>query len=321
MSAAICLLAYSFAVAALGPPLLTRWTHAGVAPRFGVAAWLAAIGSVLAAWTLAAAFLVGELVRDWHQPGQAVLSACVAVLREGVLGRHGGLVQIGLFILAACAVTAGAVLAGRLGRSLLRARASTRQHAWAARLIGQRLAEGEAVVLDAPERVAYCVPGRPNTIVVTSAAIDALTQRHLDAVLCHERAHLTGHHHLILALTRGLATILPRFQLFTSGAAEIARLLEMCADDTAARTHGPATVLGALLALSNTAGPIPSGALGATSVGVLARATRLASPPRPGQRIRAQLVLALLSALLAVGPLLTALLTATGTALCNPMIS
>lgn len=320
MSTAICLLAYSFAVAVLGPRLLTRLTGAGVAPRLGVAAWLAAIGSVLAAWALALAFLVGEVVRDWNQPGRAVLSACVAVLRETVLGRYGGFVQAGLLILAACAVTAGAVLAGRLGRSLLRARASTRQHAWAARLVGQRLAGCEAVVLDAPQRVAYCVPGRPNTIVVTSAAIGALTERHLDAVLCHERAHLAGRHHVILALARGLASILPGFELFTIGAAEVARLLEMCADDAAARTHGPATVLGALLALSGTTGPIPSGALGATSVGVLARARRLANPAQPGQRIQAQLVLALLAALLAVGPLLTVLLTATGSALCGLMI-
>lgn len=319
MSVAACLVLYSFTVAVLGPRLLTRLTRAGVAPRLGVLAWLVAIGSVVASWIAAAAFLTGELARDWNQPGRAVLSDCMAVLREVALGRDGGLVQIGLLVLTTVAVAAVAVLVWRLSRSLLRARASTHEHARMTRIAGRRIDGLEAVVLDAPQRIAYCVPGRPNSIVVTSAAVTALDARHLDAVLSHERAHLAGHHHLILALTRGLATILPRVELITLGAAEVARLLEMCADDAAARTHGPATVLGALLTLSGAA-PIPSSALGATGVGVLARATRLATPPRPAQRIRVRLMLAAVSTLLAVGPLLTVLLTATGVALCGPMI-
>jgi Zn-dependent protease with chaperone function len=319
MSVAVCLVLYSFTVAVLGPRLLTRMTRAGVAPRLGVLAWLVAIGSVVTSWVVAAAFLVGELIRDWHQPGRAVASACLAMLREVVLGRDGGLVQIGLLVLTTLAVAAVAVLAWRLSRSLLRARASTHEHARLARIAGRHIDGLEAVVLDAPQRVAYCVPGRPNTIVVTSAAVTALDARHLDAVLSHERAHLAGRHHLILALTRGLATILPRLELVTIGTAQVAWLLEMCADDAAARTHGPGTVLGALLALSGAA-PIPSSALGATGVGVLARATRLATPPRATQRIRVQLMLAAVSALLAVGPLLTVLLTASGAAMCGPVM-
>ncbi len=319
MSVATCLLLYSFTVAVLGPRLLARVTRAGVAPRLGVTAWLIAISSVVVSWALAAAFLTGELVRNWHQPGRAVLSACFTLLRDLTLGRHGGFVQIGLLVLAACAVTAVAVLAWRLGHSVLRAQASTRQHARAARIVGRQIDGVDAVVLDAPQLLAYCVSGRPNTIVITSATVTTLDARHLDAVLSHERAHLAGRHHLILALTGGLATVLPRLELVTLGAAEVARLLEMCADDAAARTHGPATVLGALLALSG-ATPIPSSALGATGVGVLARATRLATPPRPAQRIQARLALTAVSALLVVGPLLTVLLTATGVAMCGPMI-
>lgn len=319
MSVAFCLLLYSFTVAVLGPRLLTRLTRAGVAPRLGVTAWLVAISSVVTSWALAAAFLTGELVRDWHQPSRVVLSDCLAVLRDVALGGDGVLLQVGLLVLTTLAVVSVAVVAGRLSRSLLRARASTHEHARMARIAGRRLDGVEAVVLDAPQRLAYCVPGRPDTIVVTSAAVTALDARHLDAVLCHERAHLAGRHHLILALTGGLATVLPRVELVTTGAAEVARLLEMCADDAAARVHGPATVLGALLALSG-ATPIPSGALGASGVGVLARATRLATPPRPAQRIRVRVMLAAVSTLLAIGPLLTVLLTVTGVALCGPVM-
>ena len=318
MSVAVCLLLYSFTVAVLGPRLLTRLTRAGVAPRLGVAAWLAAIGSVVGSWVIAVAFLAVELFHHGDQPGHTV-SACLATLREAAAGRAGVLVQIGLFLLAMVAVAAVAVLVWRLSRSVLRARASTHDHARMTRLAGRHIDGLEAVILDAPQRIAYCVPGRPNTIVVTSAAVTALDARHLDAVLSHERAHLAGRHHLILALTRGLATILPRVELVTIGAAQVARLLEMCADDVAARTHGPATVLGALLALSGAA-PIPCGALGATGVGVLARATRLATPPRPAQRIRVRVMLAAVSTLLAIGPVLTVLLTASGVALCGPVI-
>ncbi|MFI7676325.1 M56 family metallopeptidase [Actinophytocola sp. NPDC049390] len=318
MSVAACLLLYSFAVVVLGPGLLTRLARTGVAPRLGVTVWLVAIGSVVASWAVAAGFLAGELVRDWTQPGDTVVSACFAMLQQGTLGRYGVLVQIGLLVLAALAAAALGRLAWRLARSLLRARASTHEHARMARLAGRHVAGLEAVVLDAPERAAYCVAGRPHTIVVTSAALDALNEPHLDAVLCHERAHLAGRHHLILAVVRGMAAILPRIELFTTGAAEVARLLEMCADDAAARTHGSRTLLGALLALSDAA-PIPRGALGATGVGVLTRAQRLAAPPGPVDRMRARLLLTALSALLVVGPLVTVLLTAAGFAMCDPL--
>ncbi|GAA3845376.1 M56 family metallopeptidase [Amycolatopsis tucumanensis] len=318
MSVAACLLLYSFAVVVLGPGLLTRLTRTGVAPRLGVTVWLVAIGSVVASWAVAAGFLAGELVRDWTQPGDTVVSACFAMLQQSALGRYGVLVQIGLLVLAAMAAAAVGRLAWRLARSLLRARACTHEHARMARLAGRHVAGLEAVVLDAPERAAYCVAGRPHTIVVTSAALDALDEPHLDAVLCHERAHLAGRHHLILAVVRGLAAILPRVELFTTGAAEVARLLEMCADDAAARTHGSRTLLGALLAMSDAA-PILRGALGATGVGVLARAQRLAAPPGPAGRMRARLLLTALSALLVVGPLVTVLLTAAGFAMCDPL--
>ena len=45
-----------------------------------------------------------------------------------------------------------------------------------------------------PEPAAYCVSGRPPAIVVTTAALGALDDRQLDAVVAHERAHLAGHH-------------------------------------------------------------------------------------------------------------------------------
>ena len=324
MSIAACLLLYSFAVAVFAPRLLPRWTRAGAAPRLGVTAWLVAIGSVLASWAAAAVFLVLELVGDWNHPGR-IISSCFAVLQVVATGGAGVVLQLGLFALTALALTAAGVLAARLGRSLVRARSRTHDYARMARVVGRRMpgteAIGDAVVFDAPERLAYCVAGRPNTIVVTSGAVDALDDRHLDAVLAHERAHLTGRHHLLLAATRGLATVLPRVDLFTTGAAEVARLLEMCADDVAVRGHGSRTVLGALLTLSEPVSPprsLPPGAMGATGVGVVARAERLAEPAGVAERMRARLLLTAAVTLLAVGPVLAGLLAVAGIAFCDP---
>lgn len=319
MTIAICLLLYSLVVAVFAPRLLTRLTRAGVAPRLGIAAWLMAIGSVLASWVVATVALMVELLRNWAQPGE-LLTACVTTLRGVAAGEAGVLLQFGLLVLTAIAVAALAVLAWRWGRSLLRARTHTHRHASMARVVGRRMAGLDAVVLDAPERVAYCVAGRPHTIVVSSAALEALDEDHLEAVLAHERAHLSGRHHLLLAATRGLATNLPRIELFTTAASEVAKLLEICADDAAVRKHNPRTVLGALLTLSVGAA-IPTGALGATGVGVLARAERLAEPPSPAKRARTRALLSGITLLVMTGPVFTGLLAARGIASCLPGIA
>ena len=315
MNIAACLLLYSFAVAVLAPRPLRRLTRTGMAPHLGVVTWLTVMLSVVGSWAAAAAFLAGDLVRDWGHPAQ-LASTCFAALHAVATGRSGLVLQFGLLALTTAAAGALAVLAWRLVRALRSARARTHEHAHAARIVGRRITGLDAVVLDAPERLAYCVAGRPGTIVVTSSALDVLDHPNLDAVLAHERAHLAGRHHQILALTRGLAAVLPRIALFKTGAAEVARLLEMCADDVAARRHGPATLLDALLTLTGHA-PLPRGALGATGTGLLARAERLAAPVAAGDRWRARMTLTSVAVLAIAGPLLTGALAASGLAMCT----
>lgn len=315
MGVAVCLLLYSFAVAVIVPGLLVQLTRSGAAPWPAIVAWLTAIVSVLASWLVAAGLLVVALAQDWDQPGR-LASACFAAMRQVAAGGSGPLLQATLFALTAGATSAVVTLGWRLSRSVGRARALSHRHAASARMIGHRVAGLDAVVVDAPERVAYSVAGRPDTIVVTSAALDALDECYLDAVLAHERAHLTGRHHLIVALTRGLAATLPRVALFTVGARQIARLTEMAADDAAARRHGPDTVLGALLALSARA-PVPSWAAAATGTDVLARAERLASPLVAGWPTR--LMLGAMTLLVVLVPLVVGMHAAIGFGLCNPM--
>ncbi|OBG38718.1 M56 family metallopeptidase [Mycobacterium sp. E3198] len=315
MGVAVCLVLYSFAVAVIVPGPLVRLTRSGAAPWPAMVAWLTAIVSVLASWVVAAGFLVVSLARNPDQPGR-MASACLAAMRRVAVGGSGPLLQVTLIALTAAATGAVVILVWRLSQSMRRARAVSHRHAADARIIGRRVAGLDAVVIDAPQRAAYSVAGRPDTIVVTSAALDALDQCYLDAVLAHERAHLAERHHLMLALTRGLAAALPRVALFTIGAREIARLTEMAADDAAARRHGPHTVLGALLALSARA-PIPGCAAAATGTDVLARAERLVAPSAAGWRTR--LALSAMTLLVVLLPLVVGVHAAIGLGLCGPM--
>jgi Zn-dependent protease with chaperone function len=316
MSVAVCLLLYSVAVATLSPWVLLSLTRAGTVPQLGVVAWLATMVSVVALWVTATAFFIMALTRYWDQPGR-LATACFAALRRLFDGGSGALVQAGLFTLAAAAASALSTLGWRLGKSLWRTRTHSRGHAERARVIGRRIDGVDAVVVDAPERAAYCVAGHPETIVVTSAALDSLTDRHLQALLAHERAHLAGRHHHILAFVRALAVAIPGVALFSVGAREIARLLEMAADDAAARRHGSHTLLDALLALSIGA-LAPHGAVGATGTDVLARAERLVAPLPTRNQWRTRLFLSAATLVIVGGPLIPAALAAAGATWCYP---
>ncbi|WP_430332285.1 hypothetical protein [Rhodococcus sp. ACT016] len=102
-------------------------------------------------------------------------------------------------------------------------------------------------------------------------------------------------------------------RLFTTGATEVARLLEMCADDRATRTHSPHALLRGLIALT---GPSPAGALGAGNVAVLDRADRLASPPGALDRARTRAVLSATIVALTGLPLAASVLMLAGRMLC-----
>jgi Zn-dependent protease with chaperone function len=185
-----------------------------------------------------------------------------------------------------------------------------------ARLIGQVDDALGAVVVDAPDRLAYAVAGRPPTIVLSRATLDALDDTQLQAVLAHERAHLAGRHHLLLAAARALAITMPRIPLFTTGNSELSRLVEMCADDAAARDHGNRALVGALLALAG--GPaLPGGALAAAGTAAADRAERLMFPPTPEHLRATRLRLTVAVTGLLAGPVLVLALSW----LCGAMIS
>jgi hypothetical protein len=276
MTAAACLIAYSVVVAVLAPRALVHRTHLDRLPRLGVTIWLAAVLSVLAAWLAAAVAAAVDVALSAEV--RHVVARCVASFCAAALGAHGDAGQWLAFGSAAVLSTGTVVAALGLSRALVRLRARTHRHADAARLLGRYDGALGAVVLDVPERIVYAVTGRPPAVVVSSGALQSLDEDELRVVLAHERAHLAGRHHLVLGVIGALHRVLPRVPLFVEGERELARLIEMCADDVAVRDHDVRHLVRALLALSAPA-HVPGPALAAATTGVARRAERLSRRP------------------------------------------
>ncbi|WP_227982677.1 M48 family metalloprotease [Nocardia spumae] len=336
MTLALCLLGYSALVCVLGPPVLTRLTAHGSVPRLGVLAWLTAVAAVLVAWTAAAAALVVQVAHTWNLPMAHLFDNCVVAMEAAAEGGHGPVAQAIALLSALVVIGFVSARGARVVRTVVRARGTSARHARSASIIGRRVTGTELpgaadmVIIDAPQKAAYCVAGRPGTVVVTSAAVAALDRPQLAAVLAHEHAHLTGRHHLIRASTRALATTLPRVPLFTAADDRIAHLLEMCADDRAAGRHSRTTILTALLTLSDVSdededhsdGPraVPDIALGTSTLAVADRVDRLLGTESRLRRAGRGLPLAIVAAVLATVPASGYVLVQLGMAGCLPFI-
>jgi uncharacterized membrane protein/Zn-dependent protease with chaperone function len=300
ISVVVGLLLYSTAMLFAAPPLLRALTHSGNAPRLGVVTWLSAIGTVMGSWLATAVMVVIEVVTQWTHR-RTVAASCLARLQRTISGDAGIAPQITLVVIAATVTVAAAITGVRLARALRGMRTRAYEHARAVRLVGHRTAQSDVVMVEAATPAAYCVEGRPPAIVVTTAARAALDDRQLAAVLAHERAHLAGHHAVIVRALRALASMLPRLTLINEGAQQVSRLLEMCADDVAARRHSSRALLSGLITLCTTA---PAEGLAAADLAVLARAERLAKPPQESVKVRARLALTSVIAIMVAGPLI-----------------
>jgi Zn-dependent protease with chaperone function len=306
------------------PLPLGRLSRDGASPRLGLAAWLTAITSVLALALAALGLLARTAAGGWPSFARTVCESVTTGVCPPAVYRSAAY-ELGLAAVAFLGGITLVVLGCRYGRSLRRASVSTREHAEAARIVGRRVGVPDAAfVLDAARPAVYCVPGRPPTIVLTTGALAVLDPEQLAAVLAHERAHLAGRHHLLLAATRSLAAVAPFVPLFTRGTAEVARLAEMRADDAAARPAGGAAgseqgrrrLLTALLAMAAGAGPapaaVPASWLPATGGVVAARVRRLAEPPRPTRRAAHGLALALCMLAVAAATVVVPLIAISG---------
>jgi len=271
----IILFGYAALLIAVVGPLLATATWPERAPRLGVAAWQVVSASIVFAVILGAltfAVPAGSL-------GGRVASfveACVHVLRTAYATPQQA-------VPASIALAVIVVVTARLGYCLsaevIGASRARRRHARMLALVASPLAHLDVVVVRDRSAVVYCIPGRAPRVVVTTGALESLTTAQLQAVLAHERAHLTGRHDLVLVAASALGRAFPVVPLFATAHSEMARLLEMLADDEAGRRNGRSSVATALVHLATCAPPRAGLAAGGPIV--LSRVQRLMTPARP----------------------------------------
>ncbi|MEZ0095089.1 M56 family metallopeptidase [Streptacidiphilus sp. EB129] len=296
------------------------WT--GRAPRVAIAGWICLAGSLLCAVVFAGIAPLVPLVL--FPPGPTPFPAGPDRLLLGL--RHGGgppgQAMLVLGLLVSIAVTLRIVLGCAV--AWYRARRQRDQHEEIVRVVGRRLdgAGPAVVVVDHCDAAAYCLPGRGTRIVVTSAALRTLTDGQLHAVLAHERAHLRGRHHLLATFAQALEALLPRLGAFATVRTEILRLLELLADDAAARTADRLDLAEAVFALASAPrttplpARMPGAALAAAQSAAAQRVKRLLTPRPPlGPGPTASALLAIAATALApvallLGPALIAMCTA-----------
>jgi hypothetical protein len=307
MTIGVVLLAYAACAGTLGSRVLGQAEWTSRAPLLAIAAYLTAAWSVIAALGLAGLTLA---VHTSALSGglSHLIGACVLRIRA-LYATPGGATVAGLGL-----VLAGAVLARAAVTAAAHLRATgrdARRHAETARLVGHPEPGLGAMLVDHPQPAAYCVAGRHPTVILTTGAVRALDPDQLDAVLAHERAHLTGHHHRLRAMARIARQVLPFLPLMRETDTQIARLVELHADDKATHARDPGALAAALVILATSASPAP--ALAAAATDAIQRIHRLLRPAEPVGRIRRQLLragvtaLALTPALLALTPAIVAL--------------
>jgi Zn-dependent protease with chaperone function len=301
------LIGYAVWVGTLGSRLLGAARWKARAPLLAIVTYLTA------GWSVVAAVGLAGLTLAVHAPALSgglshLIGACVLRLRE-TYGTPGGATVAGLGL-----TLAGAVVARTVLTAMTHLRAAGQQallHAETARLVGRPEPSLGAVLVEHSEPVAYCVAGRHPTVILSTGALQALEPAQLSAVLAHERAHLAGRHHRLLALARIGRLVLPFLPLMRDADAQVAQLVEMHADDAAARASDPRSLATALVVLSTGASPAP--ALAASATDSVQRIHRLLRPAEPLGHARRHLLratavaLALTPVLLALAPALLAL--------------
>ncbi len=307
MTVTAVLLAYAVGVGTLGSKLLGRAGWAARAPRLAIATYLAA------AWSVVAALGLAGLTLAIHATALGgglshLIGACVLRLRETYAAPGGAIVaDLGLAL-------AVAVVARSAATAVAHLRAVRRQallHAQTVRLVGRSQPTLGATLVDHEQPAVYCVAGPDPAVILTTGALHALDPEQLTAVLAHERAHLAFHHHRLLALARIGRQVFPFIPLTRGLDTQVTRLVEMHADDTAARATDARLLATALVVLASAASPVP--ALAAAATDAAQRIQRLlGSAAPPSQNLRRLLyagvaALALTPVLIALAPALVAL--------------
>lgn len=259
MTLAAVLLVGAILVAVLAPPVLETMPFSGIRPNVVLAFWLASMASVL--------FFAGSavVVLAWpdHAPAEGVIETIVrcfsAVSHTAAPWIGASLVAAGLMVGAG--VVARAVFFARQ-QSVSRSHMQDFHRDVVAIVARTEQGHDDVMWLDHPLPMAYSVSGRPGFVVATEGLSSSLSGVERDAVLAHERAHLSGHHHLIVGVADLLARVLPMVPLFARSPRAIKTVIELAADEQAARVTSAAVVSSALSVVADAALPTPAFTLG-----------------------------------------------------------
>jgi len=249
--------------------------------------WLASFLSVFVAIAVAGLLMIsGDVAHLFatgtggaaaHVAAISAQTACVLVLIVAFVGS----------ITGAIAVT----------RSVRHMRRDSDQHLSRIRVASRFDPELGALVVASDGLAAYSVAGCSPSIVLTEGLVATLSEGELSAVLAHEEEHLRGRHAFTLAAASGLRRTFSFVPLFRTGHHQLVELLEMVADDRAARASGRRNVASAVLRIAQARSP--EFAMSASSGNVGMRVRRLMQPqPRLGP-IRAGFAIMALSAIVA----------------------
>jgi Zn-dependent protease with chaperone function len=283
----------TWVLAALGGALLLlgpRLRHLSwldSSPRLGIALWQALCASAVAVPVLVGLTLLVPATA-WVGGVAALVHACALSLQQAY-GFHGDAFEptLGLLLAATVLAWTGGWLATEFRCTHLR-RAEVRR---SLAMVSTADPGMGIQVVDSPAAAAFCVPGRTPQVVVTAGALAALSDDEMAGVLAHERAHLRGRHHLAVTAARALSRAFPGIRLFTVATHQTARLVELAADDRAARDVDRFTVASAIVRLATMRAPHASLAMAdcTTPGATAARVGRLLAPedPLPPRRLGA----------------------------------
>jgi Zn-dependent protease with chaperone function len=254
------------------PWVFIRLAATATAPGVLIAGWVLSVVGVLAA---GASGIVVLLLPSHGIPQEvaAAISQCWSSMRHGGTPRAEKLSGL-LGVLVVLGVAARfAVIANLLARR----RRQDRQERLAVLRMAGRIEPGEPAILwlahDWP--LAFSLPGRPGYVVATDGLRRHLTEIQERAVLEHERAHLRGRHHLLLSFLDVLAAGLGLLPLLRAAPGAVRELIELAADDAAARRFGADVLYAALCRVTH--GHRPDSALAFGRDVIDARLDRLAA--------------------------------------------